>query len=163
MNATDTIAIPDRQAIDRDAEALESLVDRAGRVWIGAGSPAVVYRIDTESKKIDRVIPVGSVPKFLAVSPDDSRLVVANWCSQDVSIIDTDTDREVKRIEVGLHPRGIAITKDSATAYVAVMGGAKIVRINLVDFSTHDITSVGATPRHLVLSQIGRASCRERV
>ncbi len=119
-----------------------------GRSW----DPSFVYRIDTESKKIDRVIPVGSVPKFLAVSPDDSRLVVANWCSQDVSIIDTDTDREVKRIEVGLHPRGIAITKDSATAYVAVMGGAKIVRINLVDFSTHDITSVGATPRHLVLS-----------
>lgn len=119
-----------------------------GRNW----DPSFVYRIDTESFAIDRVIPVGSVPKFLAVSPDDSRLLVANWCSQDVSVIDTDTDAEVRRIEVGLHPRGIAITKDSGTAYVAVMGAAKIVRIDLVDFSTHDITSVGSTPRHLVLS-----------
>jgi len=119
-----------------------------GKNW----DPSFVYRIDTESMKIDRVIPVGSVPKFLAISPDDSKLIVSNWCSQDVSIVDTDTDREARRIDVGLHPRGIAITKDSGTAYVAVMGGAKIVRINLADFSTHDIASVGATPRHLVLS-----------
>ena len=119
-----------------------------GKNW----DPSFVYRIDTESMKVDRVIPVGSVPKFLEVSPDDSKLIVSNWCSRDVSIIDVDTNAEIKRIDVGLHPRGIAITKDSSNAYVAVMGAAKVVRINLVDFATRDITSVGPTPRHLVLS-----------
>jgi len=123
-----------------------------GRNW----DPSFVYRINVATLTIDQVIPVGAVPKYLAVTPDNRRLVVANWCSLDTSIIDTgipsNKPTELARVDVGLHPRGIAITKDSATAYVAVMGGAKIVVIDLADFSTRDLTSVGQTPRHLVLS-----------
>jgi YVTN family beta-propeller protein len=133
-----------------------------GRNW----DPSFVYRIHVATLTIDQVIPVGAVPKYLAVTPDNRRLVVANWCSLDTSIIDTglintrpintrlpsNKPTELARVDVGLHPRGIAITKDSATAYVAVMGGAKIVAIDLADFSTRDLTSVGQTPRHLVLS-----------
>ena len=119
-----------------------------GRNW----DPSFVYRIDTTTFTIDQVIQVGAVPKFLAVSPDGKWLVVSNWCSLDVSIVDTATGLDVKRVDVGLHPRGIAITGDSSTAFVAVMGGAKIVAISLVDFSTRIIDSAGPTPRHLVLS-----------
>lgn len=119
-----------------------------GRKW----DPSFVYRIDTTTFTIDQVIAVGAVPKFLAISPDDRWLVVANWCSLDVAIVDTATGLDVQRVDVGLHPRGIAITNDSSTAFVAVMGGAKIVAINLKDYSTRIIESAGPTPRHLVLS-----------
>jgi YVTN family beta-propeller protein len=119
-----------------------------GRNW----DPSFVYRIDTTTFAIDQVIQVGAVPKFLAASPDGKWLVVSNWCSLDVSIVDTETGLDVKRVEVGLHPRGIAITRDSSTAYVAVMGGARIVAISLGDYSTRVIDSAGPTPRHLVLS-----------
>jgi YVTN family beta-propeller protein len=119
-----------------------------GRNW----DQSFVYRIDTSTFRIDQVIPVGAVPKFLAVTPDDSTLIVSNWCSLDVSIIDLETATTFARVDVGLHPRGIAITQDSSVAYVAVMGGAKIVAITLADLSTRIIDSAGPTPRHLVLS-----------
>ena len=111
-----------------------------------------VYRIDTTTFKIDQVILVGAVPKFLAVSPDNEYVVVSNFCSLDVSIIDVSRGKEVQRIDVGLHPRGIAITNDSSTAYVTVMGSGIISAINLRDFTSRTITSAGYTPRHLVLS-----------
>lgn len=111
-----------------------------------------VYRIDTATFKIDQVIQVGAVPKYLAVSPDNKYVVVSNFCSLDVSIIDVTSGKEIKRINVGLHPRGIAITNDSSTAYVTVMGGGIIAAINLYDFTTRTLKSAGYTPRHLVLS-----------
>jgi YVTN family beta-propeller protein len=113
--------------------------------------PSYVYRIDVATMTIDQVIPVGAVPKFLAVSPDDSTLVVSNWCSLDASIVDVATGTERARVVVGLHPRGVAITSDSSVAYVSVMGGPKIVRIDLATLETRSIES-GSTPRHLVLS-----------
>ena len=111
-----------------------------------------VYRVDTSSFVIDQVILVGAVPKYLAESSDNKNDVVSNYCTLDVSIIDVSSGKEVKRIDVGLHPRGIAITHDSSTAYVTVMGGGVIAAINLQDFTTRTITSAGYTPRHLVLS-----------
>jgi YVTN family beta-propeller protein len=119
-----------------------------GREW----DPAFVYRINTSSFAIDQVIQVGAVPKFLAVAPNNRFVVVSNFCSQDVSIINVATAQEVQRIVVGLHPRGIAITNDSRTAYVTVMGGGVIIAINLDNFTTRTLTSAGYTPRHLVLS-----------
>jgi len=111
-----------------------------------------VYRVDTTTFVIDQVILVGAVPKYLAVSPDNKYVVVSNFCSLDVSIIDVSTNKEVQRIDVGLHPRGIAITNDSSTAYVTVMGGGIIAAINLNDFTIRTIKSAGYTPRHVVLS-----------
>lgn len=114
--------------------------------------PSFVYRVNTSSFAIDQVVLVGAVPKYLAVSPDNKYVVVSNFCSLDVSIIDVSSGKEVQRIDVGLHPRGIAITHDSSTAYVTVMGGGIIAAIDLQDFTTRTITSAGFTPRHLVLS-----------
>ena len=111
-----------------------------------------VYRVDTTTFKIDQVIQVGAVPKYLAVTPDNKYVVVSNFCSLDVSIIDVVTNKEVQRIDVGLHPRGIAITNDSSTAYVTVMGGGIIAANNLNNYSIRTINSAGYTPRHLVLS-----------
>jgi YVTN family beta-propeller protein len=119
----------------------------------GSWDDSYVYRIDTASFEIDAVIPTGAVPKFLAVSPDGRRLVVSNWCGFDVSIIDTATASEITRVDVGRHPRGVAITGDSRLAYVTVMGEAKIVVIDLGSNAVvNTVPDAGATPRHLVLS-----------
>lgn len=118
----------------------------------GAGDPSFVYRIDTENMEIDAVYQVGSVPKFLAVTPDGRRLLVSNWCTFDVSVIDLGTGETITSIEVGRHPRGIAITTDGTVAYVAVMGSSDIAVLDLTDYSVEKLTGVGPGPRHLVLS-----------
>lgn len=120
----------------------------------GSWDDSFVYKIDVESLEIVAVVPTGAVPKFLAVSPDGSRLVVSNWCGFDVSIIDTATDTELGRVDVGRHPRGVAIRSDSRYAYVTVMGEA---RIDVIDLQSLNVVNsirdaAGTTPRHVLLS-----------
>ncbi len=119
----------------------------------GDWDDSYVYKIDTTTFEIVDVIATGAVPKYLAVSPDGSRLVVSNWCGFDVSIIDTTTDTELARVDVGRHPRGVAIPRDSEVAYVTVMGEAKIVVIGLDSFTVlREVPDAGTTPRHIALS-----------
>lgn len=123
----------------------------------GSWDGSYVYKIDVATLDIVAVIPTGAVPKFLAVTPDGSKLVVSNWCGFDVTVIDTATDRALGSIDVGRHPRGIAIAPGSQYAFVAVMGEARIDMIDLISRRRiHSITAAaGRTPRHLVLSPDG--------
>ena len=122
----------------------------------GSWPDSFVYRVDTGTLEIDRLIRVGPVPKFLDVTPDDRLLVVSNWCGFDVSIVDLDAGAELARLPVGRHPRGVAISPDSATAYVAVMGSTRIAVIDLASFEVGYIEGVGRSPRHLVISPDGQ-------
>ena len=120
-------------------------------------SPASGYdtsflsRINLEDKKIDAVYPVGSVPKVVKVTPDNKYILVANWCSYTVTIISVETQKTIKSIKIGRYPRGIAISSDSKFAYVAEMGGNRIHRIDLADFSVRYIP-IGSNPRAIELS-----------
>lgn len=132
----------------------------------GRGQDSFVYRIDTRTLEIDWLYPVGPVPKFLAVTPDDRLLLVSNWCGFDVSVIDLQTHETLAEIDVGRHPRGIAVTADSATAYVAVMGSSNVAVLDLTALSASTVQpaggdeavvpsylrDIGRLPRHLVLS-----------
>jgi YVTN family beta-propeller protein len=115
-----------------------------------------VYRIDTRTLTIDQVIEVGLVPKFLAVTPNDRYLLVSNWCSFNLSIVDVATHREVRVLPMGAYPRGIAISPDSSTAYVAIMGSDVVVKVNLRTLSVEGSFYVGDDPRHVVISPDGR-------
>jgi YVTN family beta-propeller protein len=123
-------------------------------------SPASGYdtsflsRINLESKKIDAVFPVGSVPKVVKITPNNKYILVSNWCSYTVTVISVESGKTVISIKIGRYPRGIAITDDSQYAYVAEMGGSNIHRIDLSDFS-QKLLPVGSNPRAVVLSPDG--------
>lgn len=115
-----------------------------------------VYRINVATRAIDKVVPVGVVPKYVAVTPDGRYVLVTNWCTYDLSIIDASSGAEVRRVPMGgSYPRGIAVDPSSKTAYVAVRGGRDIVTVDLASFALGKITDVGSGPRHLVMSPDG--------
>ncbi len=133
------------------------------------GQDSFVYRINAATLEIDRVYQVGPVPKHLAVTPDDRLLVVSNWCGFDVTVIDLVTHETLAEIDVGRHPRGVAVARDGRTAYVAVMGSTGIAVLDLSAFSSKNadtatagqptptyIRDVGISPRHLALSPNGK-------
>jgi YVTN family beta-propeller protein len=119
-------------------------------------SNSYVYRIETTTFTVDQVIQVGMVPKFLAVSPDDKYVLVANWCSYDLSVIDVAAAREVARLPIGAYPRGIAVAPNSSIAYVAVMGDSKVIKVDLRTLTETGSFAVGSNPRHLVIDPTGR-------
>jgi YVTN family beta-propeller protein len=120
-------------------------------------SPSTVYRVDTTTFAIDKVVAVGAVPKYVAVTPDGKRVLVTNWCSWDLSVIDASTAKEVARIPLGgKYPRGIAVSPDSLQAYVALMGSDRVVRVDLGARTVHPYAATGDGPRHVVESPDGR-------
>ena len=111
-----------------------------------------VYKVDTDSFHIHRVVEVGCVPKFIAVSPNGKYVIVSNWCSGNISIIDTEFEHEACTIEMGKYPRGIAIDSKSKYAYIAVMGSKKMAILDLEDFTLSFMQGIGTTPRHVCIS-----------
>lgn len=110
-----------------------------------------LYRIDLSTYQIDAVYPVGSVPKVVEITPDNKFVLVSNWCSYDLKVISVQSQETIKTISIGRYPRGIAISADSKTAYVAEMGGSRIHVIDLESYSVSYIP-IGRNPRAIVLS-----------
>lgn len=125
--------------------------------------PSFLYRIDTTTLEIADAVLVGAVPKFLEVTPDGRYVLVTNWCTWDLSVVDAAAGEEVARVPIGRYPRGIAISPDSTTAYVAVMGGSEVAVVDLAaavagggEGAVRTFEGVGRGPRHLNLSPDGR-------
>lgn len=114
-----------------------------------------VYQLDLQTLEIIAVVAVGSVPKFLKATPDDRYVLVSNWCSGDLSVIDTRTKREVRRLDMGRYPRGIAVHPMGSHAYVSIMGSQKLAVVDLQTFEVSWFHEVGHHPRHVCISPDG--------
>ena len=80
-----------------------------------------------------------NMPFSLALSPDEKTLYVANAGSDDVSVIDLDTNRGLAHIPVGSNPRGIAVSPDGSRVYVNnVLDG----NLSVIDTATLTVTNL---------------------
>jgi YVTN family beta-propeller protein len=98
-------------------------------VRLAGGGPRVSY------------IPVGRHPTAMVWDGTVSRLYVVNSNADSVSVIDTNADREVERIDVrlaegarvGSSPEGLALSDDGRTLYVANAHSNSIAVVQLSD------------------------------
>lgn len=82
-------------------------------VYVSNSVSGTVSVINARARRVVAEIRVGTEPYGLAFTPNGDKLYVANATSNDISVIDPYRWRVVKTIEnVGLQPRGIAITND---------------------------------------------------
>jgi len=102
-------------------------------------------------------IKTGKTPKIIKVTPDGRYVLVANWHSSSVSVVDTQRYKTVKDVRLGgkgqYIPRGIAISSDSQKAYIANMGGGTISVIDLRTLEVVDDIPATANPRHIILAK----------
>lgn len=117
-----------------------------------AVAPSAVFRYSAEAQEWDQFIEVGRVPKFVELTPDESRLLVTNWCDFDLSVIDTETGEEEMRVPLSSQPRGIAAMPDNETVYVTAMYANELWEVDLESGEAEVIYSAAEFPRHLVLS-----------
>ncbi|MEK7624010.1 MAG: YncE family protein, partial [Patescibacteria group bacterium] len=68
-----------------------------------------VYRISVENGTVDQTISAGSAPHGVVVDSAGKFVYITNLLSDDVSIIDVATGKEIARIPVGDMPNGISI------------------------------------------------------
>lgn len=132
-----------------------------GKTGFDACTPAdgvggsLLYRFDAEDMAWDQVIEVGGVPKFVDITPDQTRVLVSNWCDSTVSVVDRDSAEETSVIPIAAAPRGIEVMPDNRTAYVAAMYADKLFKVDLETGDSEVMMDTGRKPRHLNLSDDG--------
>jgi len=107
------------------------------------------------------LIKTGKTPKVIARTADSKHLLVSNWHSYNVSVLELDVEkypyaRVIGTIPVSSIPRGIAVDDRTGKSYVAIMGGASVaVILNSVWMKEKDL-AVASNPRHIVTDSSGR-------
>ena len=69
----------------------------------------------------------------LALTPDGSRAVVTSAWTHQISVIDVDTKKVIATLPSSREPRGVTITADGKTAFVAHLVGADLTRVDDLD------------------------------
>lgn len=75
--------------------------------------------VEVSSSKVVNSIPVGHVPRGIALSFDGHRVFVTNAWSDTVSVIDTATQQVVQTLPAGFEPSGVISDNSGTTLYVA--------------------------------------------
>ena len=107
------------------------------------------------------LIKTGKTPKVISKTSDDKNLLVSNWHSNTVAVLELDPDRYpygkvLSTIPVASIPRGIAIDDKNHKSYVAIMGGATVTVLNNSEWQKEGELQVASNPRHIVLDTSGR-------
>lgn len=106
------------------------------------------------------LIKTGKTPKVISRTADSRYLLVSNWHSYNVSVLELNKDKYpygkvISTIPVSSIPRGIAVDDKAGKSYVAIMGGASIAVILNSVWMKEDAISVAANPRHIVMDTSG--------
>lgn len=74
--------------------------------------PSNVVVFDLKTRAIVTRIPVEINPYETVLTPDGKRLFVSNWSSESVSVIDTETNKVIRTLHVGMNPNDMKLSRD---------------------------------------------------
>jgi YVTN family beta-propeller protein len=100
------------------------------RLYVVCSGTDELVVVDPAAKSVTARVPVGQVPRGVAMAPDGSRLYVTNSWSDTVTEIDAATLKVVRTLPAGFEPTGIA-ADGHGTLYVANRIGGDISLIDL--------------------------------
>jgi YVTN family beta-propeller protein len=112
-----TGSLPMGTAVSRDGKELYVSTGRGNAIAIfdiqkynAQGSPLLSARGEGEGvESIVTMVPVGNRVWGIALDPSGTKLYTANGASNDVSVVDVKSRKELRRIKVGDGPWGIAV------------------------------------------------------
>ena len=127
----------------------------SGTYFVALGSQDSVVEVDLTSSEVVRTFTVQDEPTDLAVSPDGSRLYVANLDADTVTVIDLASGGIERSIAVGSSPSSVTISSDGAYVYVTNYRGGNI---DVIDTASGDVINsieVDYPPAYMTLSLDG--------
>jgi DNA-binding beta-propeller fold protein YncE len=121
----------------------------------------VTYPGNTRKDSFDvPLIKTGKTPKIISKTADSKYLLVSNWHSYTVSVVEINKDKfpfgkVITTIPMAAIPRGIAVDDKSRKSYVAIMGGATLAVIDNDTWKKDSDMNVATNPRHVVMDTSG--------
>lgn len=102
------------------------------------------------------LIKTGKTPKIISRTADSKYILVSNWHSYNISVLETNENQYpfaklVSTVPVPSIPRGIVVDDKNNKSYVAIMGGASITVINNSAWMKESDMQVASNPRHIVM------------
>jgi YVTN family beta-propeller protein len=95
-------------------------------------------------------------PRGSALSGDERTLFVVNNADQSLSLIDTATLSERKRIRIGYAPRHIVANRDGSRLYISLTGEERVVEFDVRGEQVGRSFRVGRRPKTIALSNDDR-------
>jgi len=79
------------------------------RLWVTSVSDSGIYVYDIASKTLGSKITVGECPNWISMSKDGKYATVSNADTDDASILDAKSEKEIARIKVGKAPKRLLV------------------------------------------------------
>ena len=139
-------------------------VDSLSKNILTAGPLKRIQAIDAAGKATPITVPfitTGATPKIIIATPDDKKLLVSNWHSKTISVLDLDINtppyaKLMTDIRVPDIPRGMVSDPRRKKTYVALMGGSSLAVIDEKTWKLDTLLPIGGSPRHILQDTNGR-------
>jgi YVTN family beta-propeller protein len=125
------------------------------------GSYSTIYVINIQQMSLIKeiVLPVSGIPHGIVLSPDNSKLYVANLTKNRISIVNTQTDEFVEDILLSAtedhEPMQTNISPDGQYLYVSARGTGRLLVVDTGTNSLIEEVPVGMMPMHIAVSSSG--------
>lgn len=111
--------------------------------------------IDTSTNQLAASVKVGVYPAGVVVSPDETKVYVANAGSNTISVVDALTNTVAATIDVGQSPYGVAISSAGTRLYVANAASHTLSEIDAISMKVLRTIPVGKTPHGVAVNRTG--------
>ena len=102
--------------------------------------PGYIFKVNTQSSRVESFIQTGKYPVNLLVTPDHRYLIAANSCSKELHIIDTQSNTLIKEIPLGKYPLGLSTESQSRYLFVTLTESSQMAIIDLETFAVNQIS-----------------------
>jgi predicted alpha-1,2-mannosidase len=124
--------------------------------YVSNYSDNTVTPVDRANNTAGPVIPVGSGPDGVAVTPNGAEVYVANNNTNNVSVISTATNQGIATVPVGSVAADVAATPDGKTVWVTNYGDGTVQPIDVATHTAGAPIAVGANPERDAISPDGK-------
>jgi YVTN family beta-propeller protein len=90
-----------------------------GHIYVTNQLDDTLSVINARTNQVTATVAAGVAPEGVAVTPDGSRVYIADSGSAEVSVLDTANNKIVATVPVGKSPTGVALSPDGQFLYVA--------------------------------------------
>lgn len=126
-----TVEFPQKYAKLRNFVEVIFLPERK-EMWVSQMAANAIHVVDMTDFTYKLTIDTKGIwTKIITVTPDGKLAFASNWESHDVSVINVEQHKVIRKIKVAGIPRGMVVTNDNRYLYVCIFSNGQLQKIDI--------------------------------